>query len=212
MKKIHFSIVLLLSLFSCTVFNKNVLTNRYLLKDKYLMGEIDFTSKDSFSLYINRDLFYKESNGTYYIDGDIVFLTSEWNLDTFLLDCHKIDTLKSIRVAIKDFNDIPIEGKVILNNQFEFHTKNGEVFIEMLDYQELMILTFNYLEKELDTIKVVNNSCNSFVVKRLNTFNYYNYIFLSKAPFQLRNDKLIDLSRSLTKDKRLKFQSNYPPR
>ena len=207
MKKVIILGVSLLFLISCSLLNVSKLSKSYVLKDKYLGGEILFSDSGLYRLHIKKDLLYKESTGTYLMKGDMVLLTSKWQPDTLFVSSYKIDTLKSLKIVLEDFDNIPLEGKVIVNKQFEYSFKNGQVIIDKTPCDELWVLNYNYIDSKIDTLILNNKGCNSYLIKRLNTFNYYNYLFLNKAPFLLKGKKLLNLSGSLLKDQRLKFIS-----
>lgn len=178
-----------------------------MLNDKYLGGEISFNDNGQYSLHIKKDLYYKESMGIYLIKGNSVLLTSKWQLDTLFVSSYKIDTLKSLNIVIEDFDNNPLEGKVILNRKFEYNFKDGQVIIDKTEWDDLWILTYNYIDSKVDTLVLNNKDYNSYLIKKIDTYNYHNYLFLNKLPLRLKGKKLVSRSDQLLKDKRLMFMS-----
>lgn len=207
MRKIILICVSLVFFTSCSLLNESKLSKSYVLHDKHLGGEISFSDDGQYRLQIKKDLLYMESVGTYLLKEDSVFLTSKWQSDSIFVSSYKIDSLKSLNIIIEDFDNIPFEGKVVLDKMSEYDFKDGKVIINKTEWEELRVLTYNYLDKKVDTLVLNNKGYNSYIIKRINTFNYHSYIFLKKQPMLLKDKKVVGLSVLLLRDKPLKFIS-----
>lgn len=198
--------VFLLLIISCSLPDKVNLSEKYVLNHKYLRGEMSFYDKNQYSLHVEMGLSYLGSTGTYLTKGDTVLLTSNWQPDSVFVSSYKIDSLKLLNIAIEDFDNIPLEGKVILDKKFEYDFKNGHLKIDKKEWDELWVLNYNYINKKVDTLVLMNSNHNSFLIRKLNTFNYsYNYLFLNKTPLILKGKKLLSLPDSPIEAKQLKF-------
>lgn len=206
-KKILIALIIGYVLVGCSLLNESKISKDYVLNDKYLRGEISFSDDGQYRLQIKKDLFYKESIGTYLLKGDSVFLISRWQSDTVFVSSCKIDSLKSLNIVIEDFDNIPLEGKVVLDKTSEYDFKDGKVIIDKTEWDELWVLTYNYINKRVDTLVLNNKGCNSYRIKRINTFNYHNYIFLNKQSLRLKGKKLVGLSGLILRGEPLNFIS-----
>ncbi|PXX95027.1 hypothetical protein DF185_22720 [Marinifilum breve] len=191
----------------CSKINSDSLSRSYVLRDKYLGGKISFSDNGKFSLTLNNSLLKKASTGYYSIKGDKIILTSEWQKDTIIVKSEINSSFTSLKIIIKDFNDLPIEGKVIVDKVFEYSFEDGKVIIDRDKWDDLWVLTYNYIDKKVDTLDLSNKNYNSYFIRRMNTFNYPNYLFLDRHEFLLKGSSLIEKSGLLLSEKKLKFIS-----
>lgn len=208
MKKIIFSLLSLVLLFnSCMLLKKHLLESKYFLDDKYLYGELSFKDRTHFQLKVKNGMYFREAHGSYIMKGDTLYITSEYLPDTFKIDCYGKDTLNSIKISIRDFDGYPFDGYVLLDNKLGYETENGDVIINNQDFRQFQIITSNYLRNTVDTINLKRDTCNVYVVRRLNTYLHSNQIFFNKAPFLIKGKKLIGISDSILGTRKAVFKS-----